>query len=137
MVLLHQAEADIRLEVVTGVRTCLLPMCEPIELVPRGVTTVTSTVPLAGVGGVAKITVSLCTVKLGEAVAPKSTAVAPVKPQPQSVIGSFVKFWLGPVGAPIVGPWLGFIPVERRTVGSVVPENGPMNGHAEFRLALI
>ncbi len=46
-----------------------------IELVPRGVTTVTSTVPLAGVGGVAKITVSLCTVKLGEAVAPKSTAV--------------------------------------------------------------
>src|SRR5438477_12449400 len=89
-----------------------------IELVPRGVTTVTSTVPLAGVGGVAKITVSLWTVKPGEAVAPKSTAVAPVKPQPQSVIGSFVKFWLGPAGAPIVGPWLGFIPVMRGTVRS-------------------
>src|SRR5436190_14364336 len=58
-----------------------------------------------------------------EAVAPKSTAVAPLKPQPQSVIGSFVKFWLGPAGAPIAGPWLGFIPVMRGTVGSVVPEN--------------
>src|SRR5256885_2757802 len=107
-----------------------------IELVPRGVTTVTSTVPLAGVGGVAKITVSLWTVKLGEAVAPKSTAVAPVKPQPQRVIGSFVKFWLGPAGAPIVGPWVGFIPVMRGAGGAGGPGKGRGPGVVRAGVAL-
>src|SRR5947207_2268764 len=91
-------------------------------LVPSGVTTVTSTVPLAGVGGVARMMVSLWTVKLGEGVAPKRTAVAPVKPQPQIVIGSLAKFWLGPIAAPIVGPWLEFIPMMRGVDGTVVPE---------------
>src|SRR5437773_1333482 len=93
-----------------------------IELVPSGVTTVTLTVPLAGVGGVARMMVSLWTVKLGEGMAPKSTAVAPVKPQPQTVIGSLAKFWLGPTAAAIVGPWLGFIPMMRGALGTVVPE---------------
>src|SRR5436190_8263779 len=66
--------------------------------------------------------VSLWTVKLGEGVAPKRTAVAPVKPQPQIVIGSLAKFWLGPIAAPIVGPWLEFIPMMRGVDGTVVPE---------------
>jgi hypothetical protein len=49
-----------------------------IELVASGVTTRTSTVPLPGVGGAAEMMVSPWTVKLGDGVAPKSTAVAPV-----------------------------------------------------------
>ena len=48
---------------------------------PPGVVTVTSTVPLPA-GLVAVIWVSLSTVKLLAAVAPKETPVAPVKPVP-------------------------------------------------------
>ena len=60
-----------------------------IELIPSGVTTVMSTVPLPGVGGTAKMLASSVTEMLGEGVVPKRTAVAPLKPQP---------------GAPIEGP---------------------------------
>src|SRR5919201_3792944 len=63
------------------------------------------------------MTVSSRTVKLGEAVAPKNTWVAPVKPQPVMRIGALVKSWLGCVGVPIVGPWFGVSPLTRGTTG--------------------
>src|SRR5687768_5656407 len=89
-------------------------------LVPSGVTTVTSTVPLPGVGGTAKSTVSSWTVKLGDGVAPKSTLVAPVKPPPVRRIAGFVKSCPGAAGAPIVGPWLGATPLTRGRTGCTV-----------------
>ena len=52
---------------------------------PPGVVTVTSTVPAACAGAVAVIWVAETTVKVVAAVAPKSTAVAPVKPVPVMV----------------------------------------------------
>ena len=64
--------------------------------VPPGVTTVTSTVPVpAGLSAV--IEVSLTTVTLVAGVAPKSTAVAPVKPVPVIVTG------VPPASVPLVG----------------------------------
>jgi hypothetical protein len=50
--------------------------------VPLGVVTVTSTVPLAWGGSVAEITVSESTVNALAELAPKETALAPVKPLP-------------------------------------------------------
>src|SRR6185312_15131514 len=51
-----------------------------VALVPAGVVTVTSTTPAAApVGAVTVIEVSLLTVKLAAAIAPKLTAVAPRK----------------------------------------------------------
>ena len=55
---------------------------EPVALVPSGVVTLTETVPLTSLGETAVMEVSLFTVKLLAAVAPKATAVAPVKPVP-------------------------------------------------------
>jgi len=72
--------------------------------VPPGVVTVTSIVPSAPAGAVAVMVVALLTVKVA-AVAPKSTAVAPVKLEP--VIAIEV--------APVLGPELGLTPV---TVGA-------------------
>ncbi len=54
-------------------------------LVPEGAVTVTSTVPAACAGAVAVIWFALSTVKVVAAVAPKSTAVAPVNPVPAIV----------------------------------------------------
>ena len=53
--------------------------------VPPGVVTVTSTVPAAPAGAVAVMEVVLLTVKVVAAVAPKATAVAPVKLVPVTV----------------------------------------------------
>nr|MCA1071700.1 hypothetical protein [Delftia acidovorans] len=50
-----------------------------VVLVPPGVVTRTSTVPAAPAGAVAVMLVALLTVKPPAAVAPKVTAVAPVK----------------------------------------------------------
>ena len=55
-----------------------------MALVPPGVMTVTSTVPLPG-GEVAVMVLELLTVKLVAAVLPNFTAVAPVKPEPVMV----------------------------------------------------
>ena len=52
---------------------------------PAGMVTVTSTVPAAPAGEVAVIWVAETTVKAVAAVAPKSTAVAPVKSVPVMV----------------------------------------------------
>ena len=73
-----------------------------VALVPPGVVTVTSTVPVPA-GEVAVMPVALLTVKLAAAVAPKLTALAPVKPVP--VIATEVPF----------GPELGLTP---ETVGA-------------------
>ena len=54
-----------------------------VALVPPGVVTVTSTVPLPVAGAMAVMSVSLLTVKV-TAVVPKSTAVAAVKAVPSS-----------------------------------------------------
>jgi hypothetical protein len=70
----------------------------PVALVPPGVVTVTSTVPAACAGAVAVIDVSLLTVKVVAAVAPKLTALAPVKPVPVMVT----------LFPPAVDPLLGF-----------------------------
>jgi hypothetical protein len=56
-------------------------------LVPPGVVTVTSTVPTAPAGDVAVMVVALVTVNDAAAVAPKATAVAPVKLVPVMVTG--------------------------------------------------
>ena len=53
-----------------------------LGLVPNGVVTLTSTTPAACAGLVVVIFVSEFTVKVGAAVAPKCTEVAPVNPQP-------------------------------------------------------
>src|ERR671930_1807517 len=84
-----------------------------MALVPSDVTTRTSTVPLPGTGGVARMIESLLTVKLGAGVAPKSTCVAPLKPQPMMRIGTLLNCWLGWFGAPIVGPWFGVSALTR------------------------
>ena len=76
-----------------------------VALVPPGVVTVTSTVPAVPAGAVAVIWVALLTVKLVAAVAPKLTALAPVKLVP--VIVTEVP--------PAVGPAVGLTPV---TVGA-------------------
>ena len=65
--------------------------------VPPGVMTVTSTVPGACAGEVAVIWVAETTVKLEAAVAPKWTAVAPVKPVPVMVTE------VPPAVGPVVG----------------------------------
>jgi hypothetical protein len=65
----------------------------PVALVPSGVVTVTSTVPLPG-GDVAVICVSLLTVNAVAAVEPNPTRVAPVKPVP--VIVTVVEPLAGP-----------------------------------------
>jgi hypothetical protein len=54
-------------------------------LVPEGVTTVTLTVPADSAGEVTVIDVLEFTTRLDPAVAPKFTAVAPVKPLPVTV----------------------------------------------------
>ncbi len=64
--------------------------------VPLGVVTVTSTVPVPD-GAVTVRVVALVTVTVVPAVAPKWTAVAPVKPVPLTVTV------LPPAGAPLVG----------------------------------
>ena len=75
-----------------------------VALVPPGVVTVTSTVPVPA-GAVAVMPVALLTVKLAAAEAPKLTALAPVKPVPVTVDR----------GAAGVGPEVGLTPV---TVGA-------------------
>ena len=75
-----------------------------VALVPPGVVTVTSTVPVPA-GAVALMLVALLTVKLEAAVVPNFTALAPVKPVP--VIATEVP--------PVLGPELGLTPV---TVGA-------------------
>ena len=76
-----------------------------MALVPSGVVTVTSTVPTVWKGDVAVIEESEVTVN-GAVVAPKSTAVAPVKPVPLMVT----------VVPPVAGPEVGLTP---STVGGV------------------
>jgi hypothetical protein len=71
-----------------------------VALVPPGVVTVTSTVPVP-VGEVALMFVELLTVKLEAAVVPNFTALAPVNPVP--LIATEV--------VPVVGPELGLTPV--------------------------
>ena len=68
---------------------------------PAGVVTVISTVPVDPAGDVAVICESLTTVKEGEALVPKSTAVAPLKPDPLRVT----------IVPPEVGPDVGEIEV--------------------------
>jgi hypothetical protein len=65
-----------------------------VALVPAGVVTVTSTIPTACAGDVAVMLVSLLKVKFVAAVAPKLTAVTPVKPVP--VIATLVPPMLDP-----------------------------------------
>jgi hypothetical protein len=77
----------------------------PVALVPPGVTTVMSYVAAAFAGETAVMLVALCTVKLLAAVAPKFTAVAPVKPPPVMVT----------VVPPAAGPELGLILVTAGT----------------------
>jgi hypothetical protein len=76
---------------------------ELVTLVPPPVVTVTSTVPALAAGEVADIEVALVTVKVA-AVAPKLTALTPVKLVPVMVTGV----------PPAVGPDIGLTPV---TVG--------------------
>jgi len=76
-----------------------------VALVPPGVVTVTSTVPVP-VGAVAVMPVALVTAKLA-GVVPNFTALAPVKPVP--VIETEVPF----------GPELGLIPVTAGVGGEV------------------
>ena len=78
-----------------------------VALVPPGVVTVMFTTPAAPAGAVAVIEVALLTVKLAAAVAPKLTAVAPVKLVPVSVT----------TVPPAVVPEVGEMPV---TVGAGV-----------------
>ena len=73
---------------------------EPVALVPLGVVTVTSTIPLPG-GEIALIEVALLTVNEDAAIDPKLTAVAPVKPVPVMVT----------LVPPAAGPVFGFTPV--------------------------
>jgi hypothetical protein len=69
-----------------------------LALVPAGVVTVTSTVPMAvAAGAVAVIVVSLTTVKDAAAVEPKLTAVAPRKSVPVMVTR------VPPTSGPLVG----------------------------------
>ena len=65
-----------------------------VALVPPGVVTVTSTVPVLPAGAVAVICEPLTTVTLVAAVDPKSTAVVPVNPVP--VIVTLVPPPVGP-----------------------------------------
>ena len=78
-----------------------------VALVPLGVVTVTSTVPIDPAGDVAVIDVALFTVKLGAAVAPNFTLVAPVKLVPVTVT----------VVTPAVGPDVGEMLV---TIGGAI-----------------
>ena len=71
-----------------------------VALVPPGVVTVTSTVPVPA-GEVALMLVALLTVKLEAAEVPNLTAVAPVNPVP--VIATEV--------LPVLGPEAGLRPV--------------------------
>ena len=73
-----------------------------VALVPPGVVTMTSTVPVPA-GAVALMLVALLTVKLEAAVVPNFTALAPVKPVPVTVTEV------------LFGPELGLTPV---TVGA-------------------
>ena len=75
-----------------------------VALVPPGVVTVTSTVPVPE-GAVALMLVALLTVKLEAAVVPNFTALAPVNPVP--LIATEV--------LPALGPEVGLTPV---TVGA-------------------
>jgi len=77
-------------------------------LVPPGVVTVTSTVPIVPAGAVAVMLVGLLTVKLA-AVAPKLTAVAPANPLPPTVTDV----------VPVLGPELGLRPVTAGVGGGV------------------
>ena len=72
----------------------------PVALVPDGVVTVTSTVPATPEGLVAVIWVALTTVTAVAALAPKLTAVAPVKSVPVIVTG------VPPTVEPLVGETL-------------------------------
>ncbi len=69
-----------------------------VALVPTGVTTVMSTMPLPA-GDVATISLSLTTWNVAE-VEPKLTAVAPVNPLPK----------METLFPPLAGPWFGVIP---------------------------
>jgi hypothetical protein len=79
---------------------------ELVALVPPGVVTVTSTVPVPE-GAVALMLVALLTVKLEAAVVPNLTALAPVNPVPVIATGVL----------PVFGPELGLTPV---TAGAAV-----------------
>ena len=94
-----------------------------VVLVPPVVVTVASTVPAPSAGEVAVIEVVLFTVKLVAAVAPKFTAVTPVKFVP--VIVTTVP--------PAVGPLVGLIPV---TVGGEKTETAVSTTDAELYVTL-
>jgi hypothetical protein len=79
-----------------------------VALVPPGVVTVTSTVPIVPAGAVAVMLVGLLTVKVA-AVAPKSTAVAPANPLPPTVTDV----------VPVLGPEVGLRPVTVGVGGGV------------------
>jgi hypothetical protein len=81
-----------------------------VALVPPTLVTVMSTVPAACAGEVAVMEVALLTVNVVAAVAPKLTAVAPVKPVPVIVTE------VPPVSGPFVG--LTFV-----TVGAATKKN--------------
>ena len=70
------------IEVITGAATKVNWSAELVLLVPPAVVTRTSTVPALPTGETAVICVALFTVKDVAAVAPKLTAVAPLKPVP-------------------------------------------------------
>src|SRR5271165_4855437 len=76
----------------------------PVALVPPTVVTVTSTVPVPA-GLVAVIWVALTTENVVAAVAPKCTALDPVKLVPVMVT----------TVPPAVGPWLGARPLDRKS----------------------
>ena len=82
-----------------------------IALVPKGVVTVTLTVPTAPAGEMVAILVAFTTVKLETGVVPKFTAVVPVNPVP--VIVTRVP--------PNVFPFAGEMPVTFGTGGRVCP----------------
>ena len=106
---------------------------ELVAEVPPGVVTVTSTSPAFSAGLVAVICESLTTVKDGEAVAPKLTAVAPVKPDPVIVteVPPEVDPDVGAIAA-TTGPGsiiklsatlVAEVPLGSMTVTSTVPED--------------
>ena len=103
----------------------------PVGLVPLGVVTVMSTVPAVCAGEVAVIDVALFTVNDAAAVAPKLTAVAPVKPVPVIVtdvppaVGPLVGLTLVTVGPLTNVNWshapVALVPLGVVTVTSTVP----------------
>ena len=95
----------------------------PVALVPSTLVTVTLTVPADPAGIVAVICVAESTKKLVAAVAPKLTAVTPVKPEP-------LRIMLLP---PEIGPLTGLNAV---TEGKAAPTKTPAVEPTEFKVSV-